>query len=141
MRNSKPSDVIVVGNSAEQGYNQSRIENIPGDILAYDKRTGKFLWKFNVLPGPGEFGHETWENDAWQWTGDVSSWAPLSADPENNLVIHSYPSPESVRKIMDCGARVCLTKPLKKTELVDHILAACPDGALRPLAQETLATD
>jgi len=79
-------DVIVVGNSAEQGYNQSRIENIPGDILAYDKRTGKFLWKFNVLPGPGEFGHETWENDAWKWTGDISSWAPLSADQERGIV-------------------------------------------------------
>jgi len=79
-------DVIVVGNSAEQGYNQSRIENIPGDILAYDKKTGKHLWKFNVLPGPGEFGHETWENDAWKWTGDISSWAPLSADQQRGIV-------------------------------------------------------
>ena len=78
--------VVVVGNSAEQGYNQSRIENIPGDILAYDARTGEFLWKFDVLPGPGEFGHETWENDAWEWTGDISSWAPLSADPERGIV-------------------------------------------------------
>ena len=79
-------DVIVIGNSAEQGYNQSRIENIPGDILGYDKKTGEFLWKFNVLPGPGEFGHETWENDAWKWTGDISSWAPLSADQERGIV-------------------------------------------------------
>ncbi len=80
------NDTIVVGNSAEQGYNQSRIENVPGDILAYDLRTGDFKWKFNVIPKPGEYGHETWENDAWEWTGDVSSWAPLSADPENDLV-------------------------------------------------------
>jgi quinoprotein glucose dehydrogenase len=80
------NDVIIVGNSAEQGYHQSRIENVPGDILAYDARTGDFKWKFNVIPKPGEYGHETWENDAWEWTGDVSSWAPLSADPENNLV-------------------------------------------------------
>ncbi len=78
--------VVIVGNSAEQGYNQSRLENIPGDILAYDARTGKFLWKFNVLPKPGEFGHETWENDAWKYTGDISSWAPLSADSENGIV-------------------------------------------------------
>ncbi len=78
--------VVIVGNSAEQGYNQSRVENIPGDILAYDAKTGEFLWKFKVLPGPGEFGHETWENDAWEWTGDISSWAPLSADPELGLV-------------------------------------------------------
>jgi len=78
--------VVVVGNSAEQGYNQSRIENIPGDILAFDAKTGDFKWKFNVIPRPGEFGHDTWENDAWQYTGDVSPWAPLSADPELGLV-------------------------------------------------------
>ncbi len=78
--------VVVVGNSHEQGYNQSRIENIPGDILGYDAKTGEFLWKFNVLPGPGEFGHETWENDAWKWTGDISSWAPLAADQQRGIV-------------------------------------------------------
>lgn len=77
---------IIVGNSAEQGYNQARIENIPGDILAYDAATGAFKWKFNVIPRPGEYGHETWENDAWEWTGDVSSWAPMSADQDLNLV-------------------------------------------------------
>jgi quinoprotein glucose dehydrogenase len=80
------NDTVIVGNSAEQGYNQARIENVPGDILAYDKRTGEFKWKFNVIPKPGEYGHETWENDAWEWTGDVSSWAPISADIENDLV-------------------------------------------------------
>ena len=80
------NDVVVVGNSAEQGYNQSRIENVPGDILGYDARTGDLLWKFHVIPRPGEFGHETWENDAWQWTGDVSSWAPMAADPELGIV-------------------------------------------------------
>jgi quinoprotein glucose dehydrogenase len=80
------NDVLIVGNSAEQGYNQTRVENVPGDILAYDARTGKFLWKFHVIPRPGEFGHETWENDAWRWTGDVSSWAPMSADAQRGLV-------------------------------------------------------
>src|SRR5690606_15638921 len=80
------NDVVIVGNSAEQGYLQTRIENVPGDILAYDARTGEFKWKFHVIPRPGEEGHETWENDAWRWTGDVSSWAPMSADPELGLV-------------------------------------------------------
>ncbi len=80
------NDVVVVGNSAEQGYHQSRIENVPGDILGYDARSGEFLWKFNVIPQPGEYGHETWENDSWQYTGDISSWAPISADPDLNLV-------------------------------------------------------
>ena len=78
--------VVIVGNVHEQGYYQTRNENIPGDILAYDARTGEHLWKFHVIPRPGEFGHDTWENDAWKATGDVSSWAPMSADPERGIV-------------------------------------------------------
>jgi quinoprotein glucose dehydrogenase len=80
------NDVLIVGNSAEQGYHQTRQENVPGDILAYEARTGKFMWKFHVVPRPGEVGHDTWENDAWRTTGDVSSWAPLAADPERGIV-------------------------------------------------------
>lgn len=78
--------VIVVGNSHEQGYYQTRKENVPGHILAYDSRTGSHLWKFNVVPQPGEFGHDTWASDAWQYTGNISAWAPLSADLERNIV-------------------------------------------------------
>jgi len=78
--------VVVVGNSHEQGYYQTRRENVPGNILAYDAKTGTHLWTFNVIPGPGEFGHETWKTDVWKVTGNVSAWAPLSADPERGIV-------------------------------------------------------
>jgi quinoprotein glucose dehydrogenase len=78
--------VIVVGNSHEQGYYQTRKENVPGNILGYDARTGKHLWRFNVIPQPGEVGHDTWENDVWKVTGNISSWAPLSADLERGIV-------------------------------------------------------
>ncbi|MFM8533694.1 MAG: PQQ-binding-like beta-propeller repeat protein, partial [Acidimicrobiia bacterium] len=81
------NDVVIVGNSAEQGYHQTRNENVPGDILAYDAKSGKFRWKVHVIPRPGEYGHNTWENDAWRTTGDVSSWAPLSAEPERASVV------------------------------------------------------
>ena len=78
---------VVVGNSHEQGYNQTRLENVPGHILGYDAKTGEHKWRFNVIPqSESEFGFDTWENDAWQWTGDVSSWAPLSADLERGIV-------------------------------------------------------
>ncbi|MDP6537030.1 MAG: PQQ-binding-like beta-propeller repeat protein [Gammaproteobacteria bacterium] len=80
------NDVIVVLVGHEPSYDQTRIENVPGDIMGYDVRTGEQLWKFHVIPRPGEFGHETWENDAWQWSGDMSSWAPAAADPELGLV-------------------------------------------------------
>ena len=88
--NSSPPIVVngtvVVGNSHEQGYYQTMKENVPGNILGYDAKTGAHKWTFNVIPQPGEFGHDTWENDAWQWTGNVSAWAPLSADPDLGLV-------------------------------------------------------
>ena len=79
--------VVVVGNSHEQGYHQTRNENVPGHVLAYDARSGDHLWKFNVIPqSENEFGFDTWENDAWRWTGNVSAWAPMSADPDRGLV-------------------------------------------------------
>ena len=78
--------VVVVGNSHEQGYYQTRQENVPGNVLGYDAATGEHLWTFNVIPQEGEHGNDTWENDAWKWTGNVSAWAPLSADPELGLV-------------------------------------------------------
>jgi quinoprotein glucose dehydrogenase len=44
------------------------------------------LWRFHVLPQPGEFGHDTWEGDSWTYTGNISAWAPLSADSQRGLV-------------------------------------------------------
>jgi len=76
--------VVLVGH--QPSYGQTRIENVPGDIMGFDAETGEFLWKFHVIPRPGEVGHETWHNDAWRWSGDVSTWAPASADPELGLV-------------------------------------------------------
>jgi len=97
--------IVVVGNSAEQGYNQTRIENIPGDIIGVNATTGEREWIFNIIPGPGEFGAETWENteNARTFTGEVSSWAPMSADPENGLVFipTNPPTLDFVRTHMD----------------------------------------
>jgi quinoprotein glucose dehydrogenase len=79
-------NTIIVGNSAHAGGGYSRIENVPGDVQAFDTRTGEHLWTFHTIPQAGEFGNETWENDAWDWSGNVNVWAPLSADPELGLV-------------------------------------------------------
>jgi len=78
--------IIVVGNSHGRGYYPKQKENIPGHIRGYDVRTGKQLWIFHVIPKPGEYGHGTWEGDSWTYTGNISSWATLSADPQLNIV-------------------------------------------------------
>ncbi len=65
----------------------------PGYIRGYDIRTGKMLWKFHTIPRPGEVGHDTWEDDAWKYTGAASVWTMMSADPELGYVYLPVESP------------------------------------------------
>jgi alcohol dehydrogenase (cytochrome c) len=58
---------------------------IRGFLAAYDAETGRQKWKFNTIPGPGEFGHDTWKNDAWQ-TGGGATWITGSYDPSLDLL-------------------------------------------------------
>ncbi len=81
-------DVIVVGNSAIHGYYPLHLHNIPGFVRGIDVHTGKQLWKFNLVPQPGEFGADTWKNGSKIGTdgvGKVDPWATYSADPELGL--------------------------------------------------------
>ena len=55
-------DVIVVGSSHIHGYYPTRLRNLPGWIRGFDIRTGKQLWKFNLIPQKGEYGADTWKN-------------------------------------------------------------------------------
>jgi quinoprotein glucose dehydrogenase len=67
------NDVVIVGSSMFEGLGYRYSTNAKGLARAFDVRTGKQLWRFNTIPAPGEFGHETWENGSWDWTGNVSS--------------------------------------------------------------------
>ena len=58
---------------------------IRGFVAAFNPDTGKELWRFNVIPGPGEPGFETWSGDSWK-TGGGSVWTMGSYDPVLNLV-------------------------------------------------------
>ena len=65
---------------------------IRGFVAAYDAQTGRQLWKFNTIPGPGEFGHDTWKNDAWQ-TGGGPTWITGSYDPQLDLIYWGVGNP------------------------------------------------
>jgi quinoprotein glucose dehydrogenase len=58
----------------------------PGDIRAFDVRTGKIRWTFHTIPHPGEYGYETWPKDAWIYIGGVNDWAGMSLDQKRGLV-------------------------------------------------------
>jgi glucose dehydrogenase len=65
-----------------------------GDIRAYDVRTGKLRWTFHTVPGPGEFGIETWEQESWKRIGGADSWTSMSADPELGYIYVPVDAPE-----------------------------------------------
>ena len=58
----------------------------PGDVRAYDVRTGAIRWTFHTIPHPGEFGHDTWPADAWKSAGGANSWAGISVDTKRGIV-------------------------------------------------------
>jgi alcohol dehydrogenase (cytochrome c) len=68
---------------------------IRGFLAAYDVSTGQQQWKFETIPGPGEVGYETWENDAWR-TGGGATWNTGSYDPSTGLLYWGVgnPSPD-----------------------------------------------
>ncbi len=78
-------DVVIVGSSMFEGLGYRYSTNAKGLVRAFDIKTGKQLWRFNTIPGPGEFGNETWENGSWEWTGNTGVWTQISVDPEAGL--------------------------------------------------------
>jgi alcohol dehydrogenase (cytochrome c) len=81
-------NIIVVGNAAGDAGTR-------GWLQGHDFETGEILWRFYTVPGPGEFGHETWADEAgvaWR-TGGGSIWTSGSYDPEQRLFIQGTAQP------------------------------------------------
>jgi quinoprotein glucose dehydrogenase len=62
-------------------------------VRAFDVRTGKQVWRFDTIPGPGEVGHDSWEGDSWRDRTGVNVWSIMSVDPERGLVFLPTGSP------------------------------------------------
>jgi len=65
---------------------------VRGFIAAFDAKTGRELWRFYTIPGPGEKGHETWGGDSWK-SGGASVWVTGSYDPTLNLTYWGVGNP------------------------------------------------
>ncbi|MDX2267081.1 MAG: PQQ-dependent dehydrogenase, methanol/ethanol family [Bryobacter sp.] len=74
---------LVVGDRVILGPAGGEL-GIQGFLAAYSAATGKLEWRFNIIPHPGEAGHETWGNDSWKYGGG-SIWVTGSYDPDLNL--------------------------------------------------------
>jgi quinoprotein glucose dehydrogenase len=58
----------------------------PGDPRAYDAVTGKLVWRFHIVPRPGEANAGSWGPDGWQGRSGPSTWGLMSVDDETGLV-------------------------------------------------------
>jgi quinoprotein glucose dehydrogenase len=74
-------DLIIVG-----GRDPETLPAPPGDIRAYDVRSGKLRWAFHTIPRRGEFGYDTWPKEAWQHSGAANNWAGFAVDAQRGIV-------------------------------------------------------
>src|ERR1051325_4336100 len=68
-------DLFIIGSTVAEALPSS-----PGDIRAYDLKTGALRWVFHTIPRPGEFGYETWPPDAYKVSGGANAWSGVTAD-------------------------------------------------------------
>jgi quinoprotein glucose dehydrogenase len=74
-------DLLILGSATNQEYGSA-----PGDIRAFDVRTGNLAWTFHTIPRPGEFGYDTWPKDARNRVGGANVWGELSVDEARGIV-------------------------------------------------------
>ena len=81
-------NLIILGSATGEGYMSP-----PGDIRAYDVRTGRLAWTFHTVPRPGEFGYDSWPKDAWKYVGGTNNWGELTIDTARGIAYIPLGSP------------------------------------------------
>ncbi len=74
-------DLIIMGSSVSES-----LPAAPGHIRAFNVVTGEQVWRFNTIPQPGEFGYDTWPEEAYKEFGGANVWAGMTVDEERGLV-------------------------------------------------------
>ncbi len=86
-------DLIIVGNGVADRIAYKK--DPPGDVRAFHARTGKLVWVFHTVPRKGEFGADTWEDGANEFTGHTNVWAPMTLDEKRGLVYMPVSTPSN----------------------------------------------
>jgi quinoprotein glucose dehydrogenase len=86
-------DLVIVGNGV--GDRLVYRNDPPGDVRAFDARTGRRVWTFHTIPQAGELGNDTWQNDSWKFTGHTNVWAPMTLDAARGLLYLPVSTPSN----------------------------------------------
>ena len=82
-------DLLILGSATNEGWGSA-----PGDIRAFDVRTGAVRWVFHTIPHEGEFGYDTWPKDAWKSVGGANAWSEMTVDSKSGIVFIPTASPK-----------------------------------------------
>ncbi|MEZ5556990.1 MAG: PQQ-binding-like beta-propeller repeat protein [Pseudomonadales bacterium] len=88
-------DRIIVGSAMAEGFTVPTSNNSKGLVRAFDVRTGKMVWRFDTMPGPGQFGNDTWEDGSWARNGNTGVWTQITVDEDAGIVYLPVESPTS----------------------------------------------
>ncbi len=86
-------NVVIVGAAHRAGTVPKSRSNAKGFVRGFDARTGRRLWTFQTVPGPGEFGHDTWLEKSAEYTGNTGVWTQFAVDEQLGLVYLPVESP------------------------------------------------
>ena len=85
-------NLVIVGNGVADKF--AYRNDPPGDVQAFDVRTGRRVWKWSPVPQGGE-GADTWEDGSWRSTGHTNVWAPFSVDAVRGLLYLPVSTPSN----------------------------------------------
>jgi quinoprotein glucose dehydrogenase len=74
-------DLLIIGSTVPE-----TLPGAPGDIRAYDIKTGALRWSFHTIPHPGEFGYDTWPTEAYKVSGGANAWSGVTVDTKRAMV-------------------------------------------------------
>jgi quinoprotein glucose dehydrogenase len=86
-------NLVIVGNGVADRLVYPK--DPPGDVRAFDARTGRKVWTFHTVPQLGEYGVETWEEQSWKVTGHTNVWAPMTIDERRGLLYLPLSTPSN----------------------------------------------
>ena len=86
-------DLVIVGSGV--GDRLMYRHDPPGDVRAYNARTGKMAWSFHTIPQKGEFGNDSWEGDSATFTGHTNVWSPMTLDEHRGLLYLPVTTPSN----------------------------------------------
>ena len=86
-------DLVIVGNGVADRLIYRH--DPPGDVRAYDARTGKQVWSFHTVPRDGEVGADSWEGGSNHYTGHTNVWAPMTVDESRGLLFLPVSTPSN----------------------------------------------